>query len=285
MNQNMSSKYATSAYVGDEIVQLCKDLGAKIHSDKEKGMIKELFRQGHRELASEEALLGSIFRIGQKVFHQQKRRVSQSDMEECVLWAVAITYEMLVKHYDPSRAEVSTFVDLVLNTIAKRGVANKVPYQGAIGSCPNLKPTNTDETNKKIKEWQQKQNSIVRLDSHTSRYNDEHSSDLVVAGETRAQQQVRCEYSSVVIARIRTLLGEWAASEAGGKFGTRNAQAWWHYRVLGVSGPDVMCANGFSRQRLSQVILQMDKVVRRLAWADTECLEALEIAIDYEMNE
>lgn len=284
MNQNMSSKYATSAYVGDEIVQLCKDLGAKIHSDKEKGMIKELFRQGHRELASEEALLGSIFRIGQKVFHQQKRRVSQSDMEECVLWAVAITYEMLVKHYDPSRAEVSTFVDLVLNTIAKRGVANKVPYQGAIGSCPNLKSTNTDETNKKIKEWQQKQNGIVRLDSYTSKHDDDQSSDKVVAGETMAQQQVRCEYSSVVIARIRTLLGEWAASEDGGKFGTRNAQAWWDYRVLDVPGSDVMRTNRFSRQRLSQVVLQMDRVVRGLAWADPVCLEALELAIDYEVD-
>lgn len=292
------SKYSYSKHVGDDIVQLCKDLGAKMHSDKEKEMIKDLFRQGHRELAAQEALLGSIFRIAQKVFHQNKNRVTESNMEDCVMWALCCVYEQLHRYYDPDRAQVSTFVDKVLTTSGRRLLLQKVPYQDAVGSCPPLREDLTEDTKQLIYKWQSSHRSMLRLNDRSweksaaenivcSRYTEADLGDKTLeAGESLTSQYGRMGMASALVSRIADLLYLWCKSEDAHDQALRDTAIWLSYRVDQVPGPKTMTLYGIgSRQRLSQIIIRMDALVRKLVWADPTSLEALETAIDYEVDQ
>lgn len=277
-------------------MQLCKDLGAKMHSDKEKEMIKDLFRQGHRELAAQEALLGNLFRIAKKVFHSNKKRVTESNMEDCVMWAIHCVYEKLLKYYDPDKAEVSTYIGQLLNTSVRREVTAQVPYQNAVGSCPPLRDDLTDDTKRLIYQWHRKHRAMLRLDGINWEKAPAASNldelDLVdsklESGESITSQYGRSTMAAELVSRITDLLYNWCKSEEAEDFGNavRDTAVWLSYRVDQVPGSKAMKLYGIaSRQRLSQIIIRMDSLVRKLVWADPVSLEALETAIDYEVDQ
>lgn len=272
-------------------MQLCKDLGAKMHSNEEKEMVKDLFRQGHRELAAQEALLGSIFRIAQKVFHQHKNRVTESNMEECIMWSLCCVYEQLLRYYDPDRAQVSTFVDKILTTSSTRLLMQKVPYQGDVGSCPPLRESLTEDTKQLIYKWQRSHRNMTRLDAvqwdKMAPLGGEQSvlDKNLEAGESVTSQYCRSTMAADLVSRIADLLYEWCKSEDATEHSVRDTAIWLSYRVDEVPGPKTMLLYDIgSRQRLSQIIIRMDSLVRRLVWADPASLEALEGAIDYEVD-
>ena len=210
------------------------------------------------------------------------------------MWALCCVYEQLHRYYDPDRAQVSTFVDKVLNTASRRLLLQKVPYQDAVGSCPPESWLDTENSKQMVRDWHTRHKNLLRLsrrpwEALCVEYEideKDYIDDQLVAGESMYQQNVRVTYSELVIVRILALLADWCEGEGKTNNGERDSGVWIAYRLDDTPGPEVMQAYGINtRQRLSQILNKMDIVVRHLVWADPESIEALETAIDYEVDQ
>ena len=222
-----------------------------------------LFKTGQRKEGAALALRSHLAMIAKKTYMSNKNRVLRSNLEDCFSIAIMVVYEGLLKEYDPYRSKVSTFVMLKLNTAVRKQTVFEVPYQGALAAVPyHAQKRQVSETTKKLRDqFEDAAKCPVRLDG----YPDASAGEYGLGSLTCRPDVSPAELATKCLSLIAPLLDTWVATfnDSSQTIKRRDSDVWLASRINEVKGPEIQVLFQIgSRQRLSQILLNMDKVVK-----------------------